>query len=100
MQCEQCNKLYGYRENKPIVCAPCGHTICDMCVLNWRLPNNKCPICKMDVKEIALNRAVIDILNSDINTTNLLILQRMNQLNNNILQMDRRLNNNDCCCIN
>ena len=68
--------------------------------INWHLPNNKCPICKMHVNEIGINRSVIDILNSDTNTTNLLILQRMNQLNSNVQQINRRLDNNDCCTIN
>jgi hypothetical protein len=99
MQCEQCNKLYGYRQNKPMVCAPCGHTICDICILNWNLPNNnKCPLCKVEVKEIALNRSVVDILNSEIDTTNLLVLQRMNQLNTKIDMLERDLNSN-CCRI-
>ena len=100
MQCEQCNKLYGYNQQKPIVCAPCGHTICDVCVQNWNLPNgNPCPLCKTSVKEIAINRSVIDILNSDVNTTNLLVLQRMNQLNTKITSIERNMNSN-CCMIN
>ena len=82
-----------------MVCAPCGHTICDICILNWNLPNNnKCPLCKVEVKEIALNRSVVDILNSDIDTTNLLVLQRMNQLNTKIDMLERDLNSN-CCRI-
>jgi len=98
MQCEICNKLYGYRGNKPMVCAPCGHTICDVCTINLNLPNNKCPICKTYVKEIAINRSVVDILNSDVDATNLLVLQRMNQLNVKIDILHRDMNTN-CCRI-
>ena len=66
--CSICMEEYRLRINPPMTCSPCGHVFCDPCLQNWRRRSNSCPNCRGRIQTVTLNRGMIELIESTLET--------------------------------
>lgn len=56
IECSICLEAYDQTSIIPYICNPCGHSFCKMCLDNRNKYNYYCPICKIRIISIIINR--------------------------------------------
>lgn len=64
MDCEICMKIFDSRYNTPMVLIPCGHSICNSCLICVKT----CPFCRSNICCSIKNWRIIDV--EDMNSNN------------------------------
>ena len=68
-KCKICCDFFNAGPKKAYSINPCGHYYCISCIN--KLPAQTCPHCRGEIKNITINRAILDIL--DTTTSNTII---------------------------
>jgi hypothetical protein len=58
MECKICFEKYDTEDLKPIVCMPCGHSFCSICVVQLK----DCSICRRSIKDKSPNYSLLEVL--------------------------------------
>ena len=65
-ECYCCRETYRRGINDALTCNPCGHGICDPCLIQWRRSgrsnSNTCPQCRRIITSTVINRDLMDII--------------------------------------
>lgn len=91
--CMICKEIFNTKENYPQVLFPCGHNLCNFCIVN--LVNIYCPYCGQEIITFTKNRNLEGI----INYYNKIIEMNKNQENeiniykNNIDRLKEKITN-------
>ena len=70
LSCEQCKEEFDEEEHQPLILSDCGHTFCQVCVLELLVQSEVecvCPICATTIQgrnlgDFTLNQKIIDAL--------------------------------------
>ena len=64
--CCCCLETYRRDTNPALTCNPCGHGVCEPCLLNWRRSgrsnSNTCPQCRSRIISTTVNRDLMDAI--------------------------------------
>ena len=71
-KCCICLESYIRGINPPTLCSPCGHDVCKPCLEQWFRSNSahNCPQCRTYITSHAINRSLMDIIESSPNIEN------------------------------
>ena len=66
MSCCCCLETYRRNTNPALTCNPCGHGVCEPCLIQWRRSgrsnSNTCPQCRRTISSTVINRDLMDII--------------------------------------
>ena len=65
-ECCICYEIFNRDMNRPMMCIPCGHNVCEPCINYW-LQNHQstCPECRQVVDNTVLNRELLNLIESN-----------------------------------
>ena len=94
MTCNVCYESYHPIHSKPITIVPCGHDLCEVCINQWLVDNNSCPICRQRVVNTMINRGLLEICSTSIDSDTNITIQDFKHnidLNNNTTKRDHEI---------
>ena len=73
-ECCCCRETYRRGTNDALTCNPCGHGICEPCLIQWRRSgrsnSNTCPQCRRIITSTVVNRDLMDIIEQQSSQAN------------------------------
>ncbi len=64
MECKICFEKFDTEVRRPIVCMPCGHSFCSICVLQLK----DCSICRTQINYKKTNFSLLEVLEEQSDT--------------------------------